>query len=154
MQFKRHSSTSAAVSSHSSFSATSRFRFSDSNYFPTAVFAQQPITLTESTFIEPLTFWPERSTTAWLKRNSRRTIYKRGTLVLLLLNIFTKNQGFTKVNTLLGINDTRQKKKSSARFFRTSQIDHHQHFWPHCGWLNNYNTTTSSSDLFKFDNCF
>lgn len=106
---------SAAVSNHSSFSATSRLRFSD-NYFPTVVFAQQPITLTESSFLESLTFWPEWSTSAWLKRIFKLTICQRYTLVLLLLNIFTKNQGFTKVKTLLGINykGPKQKKKKSV----------------------------------------
>lgn len=102
---------SAAVSNHSSFSATSPLRFSDI-YFPTVVFAQQPITLTESSFLESLTFWPEWSTSAWLKRNFKPTICQRDTLVLLLLNIFTKNQGFTKVKTLFGINDKGPKNKS------------------------------------------
>lgn len=136
---------SAAVPSHCSLTTTSHPRFSDSNYFPTVVFAHQPITLTESLFLESLTFWPEWSTSAWMNRIFKLTICQRDTLVLLLLNIFTKNQGFTKVKTLLGIKDKGKEKqrkcfidlKSSSRLFRTSQMDYHQRLWPHCGWFNN-----------------
>lgn len=107
------------------------------------------MTLTESSFLESLTFWPEWSTSAWLKRIFELTICQRDTLVLLLLNIFTKNQGFTKGMNYEGPKRKKKQKcfidlKSSSRFFRTSQMDHHQRLWPHCGWLNNYNTAMSS----------